>query len=139
MIEVGSKVYCWQDSKDEIMDSLMSQDPIIGNIISIDGDQIEIKSIIDCDVYMVDKKVVYEIGTGPVLEKRENMLAYCDKIAHVCQRALIGDMYDEIIDTVSPVKMDLHPTEGYFVSTKKTFSVTDMNGKKYKVTIEEDK
>jgi len=33
--------------------------------------------------------------------------------------------------------LDLHPTEGYFQSTKKTMIVHDMNGKAYSVTVEE--
>ena len=33
--------------------------------------------------------------------------------------------------------MDLHPTEGYFQSTKKVLTVHDMNGKAYVVTVEE--
>jgi hypothetical protein len=33
--------------------------------------------------------------------------------------------------------MDLHPEEGYFMSTKKTIEVEDINGKVYLVTVEE--
>jgi hypothetical protein len=33
--------------------------------------------------------------------------------------------------------MDLHPTEGWFQSTKKIIQVTDTNGKSYVVTVEE--
>jgi hypothetical protein len=33
--------------------------------------------------------------------------------------------------------MDLHPTEGYFMSTKKVLTVHDVNGKAYVVTVEE--
>ena len=65
------------------------------------------------------------------------MLAYCDKIADVCRKALMQFDSDNIIGLVGPVEMDLHPTEGWFVSTKKTVTVYDMNGKKYRVTVEE--
>jgi hypothetical protein len=65
------------------------------------------------------------------------MLAYCDKIADVVRKALLKYDADEIIGLVGPIKMDLHPTEGYFVSTKKTMNVFDMAGKEYMVTIEE--
>lgn len=65
------------------------------------------------------------------------MLAYCDKIASVCRKALLGYDPDNIIGLVGPVKFDLHPTKGYFVSTKKTIEVTDMSGKRYLVTVEE--
>ena len=64
-------------------------------------------------------------------------MAYCDKIASVIRKALLKSDPDNIIGLVDRVKMDLHPTEGYFVSTKKTLDVTDMNGKFYRVTIEE--
>ena len=65
------------------------------------------------------------------------MLAYCDKIAHEIRRALSPVDVDGIIAEVGVVKMDLHPTEGYFLSTKKTISVRDMNGKEYTITVEE--
>jgi hypothetical protein len=65
------------------------------------------------------------------------MMVYCDKIASVIRQALLKSDPDNIIGFVYPVKMDLHPTEGYFVSTKKTLDVTDMNGKLYRVTVEE--
>ena len=65
------------------------------------------------------------------------MLAYCDKIADTIRKSLLKYDPDDIIGLVYPIKMDLHPTEGYFVSTKKTIDVTDMNGKLYRVTVEE--
>ena len=65
------------------------------------------------------------------------MLAYCDKIADTVRKSLLA--YDEqgIIVLIGPIEMDLHPTKGYFQSTKKTIEMTDMNSKKYKITIEE--
>ena len=65
------------------------------------------------------------------------MLAYCDKIADSIRKAMIRSDPDGIIGPVGPIKMDLHPVGGYFVSTKKTMMVWDMNGKAYSVTIEE--
>jgi hypothetical protein len=69
------------------------------------------------------------------------MLAYCDYIADRIFRALSLDVRENKIytkiATVGSVKMDLHPVEGYFMSTKKTLEVIDNNGKKYKVTVEE--
>lgn len=65
------------------------------------------------------------------------MLAYCDKIADSIRKALIKSDPDGIIGLVDGIKMDLHPTLGYFMSTKKFINVSDMNGKWYKVTIEE--
>jgi hypothetical protein len=65
------------------------------------------------------------------------MLAYCDKIADQIRKSLLKYDPDNIIGLVDAVKMDLHPTKGYFVSTKKTIKVSDMNGKFYLVTVEE--
>ena len=65
------------------------------------------------------------------------MLAYCDKIIHVIRKSLLEYDADEIIGLVGPINMDLHPTEGYFMSTKKIVVVTDMTGKQYRVTVEE--
>jgi len=65
------------------------------------------------------------------------MLAYCDKIADSIRTALVKSDPTGIIGPVGPIEMDLHPTEGYFQSPKKTMKVWDMNGKAYVVTIEE--
>lgn len=68
------------------------------------------------------------------------MLAYCDYIASQIFVNLNLDAINNPLSKMSKVdgvKMDLHPEEGYFVSTKKTLEVIDINGKKYKVTVEE--
>lgn len=65
------------------------------------------------------------------------MLAYCDKIADVVRKSLLKHDPDGIVGLVGPVKFDLDPDGGWMVSTKKTVEVSDMNGKWYKVTIEE--
>jgi len=66
-------------------------------------------------------------------------LAYCDYISNKIQESLREDSYKEqsLIHYVDKINWDLHPEEGYFVSTKKTIEVTDVNGKKYMVTVEE--
>lgn len=66
-------------------------------------------------------------------------LAYCDYIGHLINITLLQDSTSAngLVESTNGVKMDLHPTEGYFVSTKKTIEVTDVNGKKYMVTVEE--
>jgi len=64
-------------------------------------------------------------------------LAYCDKIADSIRKALVKADPTGIIGPVGPIEMDLHPTEGYFISPKKAMKVWDMNGKAYVVTIEE--
>ena len=66
-------------------------------------------------------------------------LAYCDYIAnriHTLLEREIGDN-ETLLERVGPTKMDLHPTEGYFQSTKKVMTVHDTNGKAYVVTVEE--
>ena len=65
------------------------------------------------------------------------MLAYCDKIADTVRKSLLKHDPQGIIGLIDPIEMDLHPTQGYFQSTKKTIEMTDMNSKKYKITIEE--
>jgi hypothetical protein len=67
------------------------------------------------------------------------MLAYCDYIAEVVRKGLVENTAapTSLVKDVGSIEMDLHPTEGYFVSTKKTLKVIDINGKKYKVTVEE--
>lgn len=68
------------------------------------------------------------------------MLAYCDYIAHVIRDGLYEDIRKNRVSFLKDVmrpKMHLHPTEGYFMSTKKTLEVQDKNGKMYRVTVEE--
>lgn len=67
------------------------------------------------------------------------MLAYCDYIANRIQSRIRGDIMldDPYMSEVGEVKLDLHPTEGYFMSTKKTIEVRDKSGKKYLITVEE--
>jgi hypothetical protein len=65
------------------------------------------------------------------------MLAYCDKIADLIHKSLLKFDPDGIVGFVNGVSMDLHPSDGYLVSTKKTIKVSDMNGNWYKVTVEE--
>jgi hypothetical protein len=67
-------------------------------------------------------------------------LAYCDKIAFECKKALgaiAGKDPDGIINEVGSIEWDLHPEGGYFVSPKKLIKLWDMNGKAYTITIEE--
>ena len=68
-------------------------------------------------------------------------LAYCDYIADRIRHFLNCDLKENrlytLISEVGKVKMDLHPTEGYFQSTKKVIEVTDINSKRYRITVEE--
>jgi len=63
-------------------------------------------------------------------------LAFCDHIANLIKKINWAGPYGQKMEC-GHVSLDLHPEEGYFLSTKKTIKVTDWNGKKYKVTITE--
>ena len=67
------------------------------------------------------------------------MLAYCDYIADVVRKGLVENTAapKSLVKDVGSIKMDLHPEEGYFVSTMKTIEVIDINNKIYKITVEE--
>ena len=63
--------------------------------------------------------------------------AYCDKIAARIKDALNATDPDGIIMGCGKVRFDLHPEDGYLISTKKTLTVVDKNGKLYQITVEE--
>ena len=72
--------------------------------------------------------------------------SYCDAIAHclskLLQATLSGaiqidlDDAERVIKATGPVKLDLGQ-DGEYRSSKKQFSVADVNGKIYRVTVEE--
>ncbi|MDA9373921.1 hypothetical protein N9R43_00930 [bacterium] len=66
-------------------------------------------------------------------------MVYCDYIADRIHRLVSNDIGDNqtMLLNIGKAALDLHPTEGYFVSTKKTMEITDANGKVYVVTVEE--
>jgi hypothetical protein len=66
-------------------------------------------------------------------------MAYCDYIASVIRKGMVSDTSSPLsyIKNVSGVHYDLHPNEGYMMSTAKTIVVEDKNGKHYRVTVEE--
>ena len=64
------------------------------------------------------------------------MLAYCDYIAHLCRTALQNHDAQSLIYAAGPVRLDLDDG-GALNSTTKHFTVTDINGKRYTVTVEE--
>lgn len=63
-------------------------------------------------------------------------LAYCDYIASVIHQSLMSRDTEHLIDQVSKVQFDLGEF-GEFCSTTKTIDVLDMNGKQYRVTVQE--
>lgn len=62
------------------------------------------------------------------------MLSYCDYISQRVRNDLLGA--DKLIKAVGRIEYDLDPN-GAMISTKKTITVQDANGKSYKITIEE--
>jgi len=65
------------------------------------------------------------------------MLAYCDYIADEINVLFWSQQSEAIIAKVGNVEYDLHPEQGWMMSTKKTLELTDKNGKMYRVTVEE--
>jgi hypothetical protein len=63
--------------------------------------------------------------------------AYCDKIAASIKDALNATDPDGIIMGCGKVRFDLHPEDGYLISTKKRLTAVDKNGKLYQITVEE--
>lgn len=66
------------------------------------------------------------------------MIAYCDYMAKVINESLKKDahVYGTFVDSVGKVNWDLGEN-GEFLSTKKTMTVVDRNGKNYIVTVQE--
>lgn len=66
----------------------------------------------------------------------QNILSYCDYIAATCARALDEDLIG-LVSSVRGPQLDLHPTEGYMLSTAKKLTVTDRWGKQYRILVEQ--
>lgn len=65
-------------------------------------------------------------------------LVYCDFIADFIKKVLpSAELYGEsFTKEVGYVTMDLN-ADGVFLSTKKTLDIVDLNGTKYRITVEE--
>ena len=68
--------------------------------------------------------------------KQSFKLSYCDYIANIVQRSLLQFDQENLLDKVGRIKLDLD-FDGVFQSTVKTIDVVDMQGKAYRVTIQE--
>lgn len=66
----------------------------------------------------------------------KSLLSYCDYIAATCARALDEDLIG-LVSSVRGPQLDLHPTEGYMLSTAKKLTVTDRWGKQYRILVEQ--
>lgn len=63
-------------------------------------------------------------------------LAYCDYIATRIHQTLLTKDTEQLIDQVGRIQLDLGPF-GEFCSTTKTIDVMDMQGKQYRITVQE--
>ena len=65
------------------------------------------------------------------------MLEYCDYIMTLIRNNLLANDIDEhqLLRTVTRMKYDLHE-DGSLASTRKIMHTTDMNGKRYRITVE---
>ena len=68
--------------------------------------------------------------------RAQSLLAYCDYIAYTIAGNLKACDTDKLLASVGKPRLDLAP-EGYLQSTKKTIEVTDRNGRRYRITVEE--
>jgi hypothetical protein len=65
-------------------------------------------------------------------------MSYCDYIAHLIYTFLreVDENHEGMLKDVESIEYDLSE-DGSFLSTKKTIDVTDVTGKKYRITVEE--
>lgn len=63
-------------------------------------------------------------------------LAYCDYIAHLIQKNLLTNDTESLLNEVGKIQFHLGANEE-FASTMKTIDVLDMQGKAYRITIQE--
>lgn len=70
-------------------------------------------------------------------QKTKSFMVYCDYIAHLITDNLktADDQDMAMLTEIGKMKYDLSE-EGWFVSSKKTIEVTDINGQKYKISVE---
>ena len=68
--------------------------------------------------------------------KQSFKLSYCDYIANIVQKSLMQFDQENLLDKIGRIKLDLD-LDGVFNSTVKTIDIVDMQGKAYRVTIQE--
>jgi len=62
-------------------------------------------------------------------------LAYCDYIAAIIKKNLLPNDTERLLDEVGKVQYNLSPSGDF--DTTKTIDVLDMQGKMYRITIQE--
>jgi len=68
--------------------------------------------------------------------KQSFKLSYCDYIANIIQKSLMQFDQENLLDKIGRIRLDLD-LDGVFQTTVKTIDVVDMQGKAYRVTIQE--
>ena len=63
-------------------------------------------------------------------------LTYCDYISHLIRTHLLPLDSESLLEEVGPIKIDKY-RDGSFRSALKTIDVLDVNGKSYRITIQE--
>jgi len=74
LMKLGSKVYVWSLKYDHVVKGTFSGEEIIGTVIRMYGKDwpvIEIHSILDDKCYVMPAEEVFEVGTGPAVDKHE--------------------------------------------------------------------
>lgn len=66
----------------------------------------------------------------------EMKIAYCDYIAHIIRENIMHNDKQKMLDEVGRIQYHLDD-DGAFVSTMKTIDVMDMQGKAYRITVQE--
>lgn len=67
---------------------------------------------------------------------KQPTLAYCDYIAYLIRENLINLDTNKLLDEVGRIQFDMG-MDDKFTSTTKTIDVLDMQGKQYRITIQE--
>jgi len=68
--------------------------------------------------------------------KQSFKLSYCDYIANIIQKSLMQFDQENLLDKIGRIRLDLD-SEGVFQTTVKTIDIVDMQGKAYRVTVQE--
>jgi hypothetical protein len=68
--------------------------------------------------------------------KKSFKLSYCDYIANIIQKSLMQFDQENLLDKIGRIRLDLD-LDGVFQTTVKTIDIVDMQGKAYRVTIQE--
>ena len=84
---------------------------------------------------MEDFKAMAKMAVESAVQAK-SLMAYCDYIAHIISGKLKTHDSESLLSVVTSPKYDVTP-EGKFASTKKTIMVHDVNGKQYRITVEE--